>query len=41
MRTKLTKEKLKQIERVCGKDWDFWDLPALWRKRGLIIEIIG
>lgn len=28
----ITKEEKKEIERVCGEDFDEDDVPAIWRK---------
>ena len=28
----LTPQMIKDIERVCGKDWTAYDIPAIWRK---------
>ena len=29
----MTKEEEKEIIRVCGKDYGYWDIPAYIRKR--------
>ena len=29
----MTAEEEKQIIRVCGKDYDYWDIPTYIRKR--------
>ena len=28
----MTREQIKQIIRVCGLGFDYWDIPPVWRK---------
>jgi len=34
----MTKKQKKEVERVCGKDFEQNDIPAIWRKEELAKE---